>query len=318
MKELDGLRWQQRFVAHLGCIKGCLDYLGVEISFPWLYGGTGHAFITNIDQGVDVSGPTAWNTRMLFDLAPNLGYKVEGHKIWKFQAGDAFPEKQREAWDFVRASIDRGLPCYGWELKDKYGDYWVIYGYDDEGYYYSGWETGGPLPWQKLGDQFVPLLEVYCVRPGEPAPNDVVVKEALTKALKHAENPEEWIEPQARSGPAGFDFWAEALEKGTAQRDHHTYNAMVWHECREMGVAFLKEAKGRLSGRCDATFDEAVAHYDAVCNKLKALVELHPAREKPDWQSTFASPEAAALVREAGAAERKGLECLRRIASALC
>ena len=27
IKQLPGLRWQPCFVSHMGCIKGCLDYL---------------------------------------------------------------------------------------------------------------------------------------------------------------------------------------------------------------------------------------------------------------------------------------------------
>jgi len=50
MKILENLRWQPRNVTHLGCIKGCLDYLGMDVSEPWLYGGTGHAFVINICQ----------------------------------------------------------------------------------------------------------------------------------------------------------------------------------------------------------------------------------------------------------------------------
>jgi hypothetical protein len=47
-KHLKNLRWNPRMVSHLGCIKGCLDYLGMDISDAWLFGGTGHAFIINI------------------------------------------------------------------------------------------------------------------------------------------------------------------------------------------------------------------------------------------------------------------------------
>lgn len=32
MKMLAGLVFQVRFVSHLGCIKGCLDYRGIEMS----------------------------------------------------------------------------------------------------------------------------------------------------------------------------------------------------------------------------------------------------------------------------------------------
>lgn len=53
MKTLEHLRWKRHYVSHLGCIKGCLNYLGMEISDAWLFGGTGHAFIINIaDDGV--------------------------------------------------------------------------------------------------------------------------------------------------------------------------------------------------------------------------------------------------------------------------
>jgi hypothetical protein len=48
------------------------------------------------------------------------------------------------------------------------------------------------------------------------------------------------------------------------------------------------------------------------------LAELYP--ERPDgwdWTTTFASPEGAALIREAAEAERKGIACLRRIAKAI-
>ena len=56
MKELAGLRIRQRSVERLGCIKGCLEYLGSEISFPWLYGGAGHAFIIRQAAEADAEG----------------------------------------------------------------------------------------------------------------------------------------------------------------------------------------------------------------------------------------------------------------------
>jgi len=319
MKELGGLRIRQRFVERLGCIKGCLEYLGSEVSFPWLYGGTGHAFIISLDPGVDVSSPDSWNHQPQFDLGANLGYTVDGFGVLKEEAGDAFPEKQREAWDFVRGNIDRGVPCFGFELKKFYGGYWVIYGYDDVGYYYSGWVEGGPLPWQELGELFVLVLEVRSVQLTHVAAPDKIVKDGLAFALKHAENPVEWIDAQAQSGSAAWAYWAEALESGEAKRDHHSYNLGLWLECREMAVAFCQEARERLPGRCDGLFDEAAAQYSVVCEKLKALIALHPLREKPNWgpDSTFSSPEAAAIVRQAADADTQGLACLQKILDAL-
>jgi hypothetical protein len=323
--QLEGLRIDKRSVERLGCIVGCLEYLGRDVSLPWLYGGTGHAFIISLDPGVDVSSPDSWDHQPQYDLGRNLGYVIDGFWAWKPDAEESFPDKQREAWEFVRGNIDRGVPCFGFELKAYYGGFWVIYGYDDgtgdepAGYYYSGWEEGGPLPWDKLGDQFIPLLEVRSVQLCEPAQNVKVVKDGLVLALKHAQNPPEWIDERAQAGPAAWAYWAEALESGEAKRDHHTYNAQLWLECREMAVEFCAEAKERLPGRCDAAFDQATDRYTAVCERLKVLIELHPPREKPNWgpDSTFSSAEAAAVVREAGDADTEGLACLRQIVDAL-
>ena len=288
LKELQGLRIHQRLVERLGCIKGCLEYLGRDISLPWLYGATGHAFIISLDPGVDVSSPDSWDHQPQFNLGINLGYTIDGLWAWKETAGDAFPELQREAWDFVRADIDRGAPCFGFELKAMYGGYWVITGYEDgagdspAGYYYSGWEEGGPLPWQKLGDQFILVLEVRSVQLCQPASDAQTVSAGLRYALEHAQNPPEWIDAQAKSGPAAWTYWAEALESGEAKRDHHTYNAQLWLECRDMAAGFCQEARERLHGIGDAFFDQAADRYVAVCDSLNALIELHPPREQPD------------------------------------
>lgn len=50
MKARGNCRWVPRWVSHMGCLKGCLDYLGIGISEAWLYGGTGHAFVINLHE----------------------------------------------------------------------------------------------------------------------------------------------------------------------------------------------------------------------------------------------------------------------------
>jgi len=316
-KELEGLRWKRRWVTHLGCIKGCLDYLGVDISWPWLYGGTGHAFVINIHKVVCPSGPTAWHTEMLFRLAPNLGYKAAG--VFAYKSASDFAAKQEEAWALVRESLDNNIPCYGWELA--FAEYYVIYGYDDVGYYYSGAgcdEGAGPKPWQEVGDSEIGVLEMYNVEPCEPVADAELVKQALAFALEHAESPEKWIYPNYRSGPPGFDLWAEALENGTANRFGQGYNGAVWAECRAEAVDFLKEAKVRLAGQADLLFDEAIEHYSLVHAKLKALAELHPfVMRGSEEDEELTSPEGAALVREAATAERKGLAVLETLLTAI-
>ena len=153
----------------------------------------------------------------------------------------------------------------------------------------------------------------------EPVSDAQAVADGIRYALKHAQNPPEWIDAQARSGPAAWTYWADALESGEAKRDHHTYNAQLWFECREMAVAFCQEAKVRLPGIETSTFDLVAERYAVVCDKLRALIELHPPREQPDWgpESTFSSAEAAAIVREAAKADVGELDCLHQMADIL-
>lgn len=254
------------------------------------------------------------------ELAPNLGYKIDG----VFVAGRDKPDfkaKQEEAWNHVRECIDNNIPCYGWELGVP--EYYVVCGYDEEGYYYKfsgNDDLLGPKPWKDLGVSDIQVIEMNSVHPTEPAPPEKVVKDAFSFALKHAENPEEWIYSKYGSGLKGYETWADALENGTANRFGQGYNGQVWAECRENAVAFLKEAKEKLPGKADALFDEAIEHYTDVHSNLKQLGELHPfIKPGPDvdFKENLTSPEGAALLRNAAKSEERGLETLRKIIAVL-
>ena len=313
-KQLEGLSFKPAWITHLGCVMGCVEYLGLHVSQAWIYGGTGHAFVINISEDACPSGPTAWKTFILTQLAPNLGYRDTVQSALKTQPD--FAEKQEQAFAAIRESIDNGLPCYGWELHMP--EFYVINGYDEVGYYCSGpglGEGDGPKPWQEVGDTGIGLLELYSVQACDPAPDEKVVRDALTCALKASGNPEDWALPPRAMGLNGFETWAKGLEAGTAWRFGHGYNAACWAECREQAVAFLQEAKERLTGEADSLFDEALEHYTVVRDKLKAVRELHPFRHGEEGK--VQSPEAAALVREASEAETKGLEVLQRVLEAI-
>ncbi|MCX5674966.1 MAG: hypothetical protein NTX87_08155 [Planctomycetota bacterium] len=135
IKQLDGLRWKPAWISHLGCLAGCAAYLGVEVSRPWLYGATGHAFLINIHPEVCPSGPTCFKSEFIAQLAANAGLRV-ARGIVAHRSQPDFAARQEEAWTYVRGCIDRGDPCYAWEMKVP--EWYAVYGYDDAGYYYSG------------------------------------------------------------------------------------------------------------------------------------------------------------------------------------
>ena len=318
MKKLENLKWVPRWVSHLGCIKGCLGYLGLDVSDAWLFGATGHAFVINVHEVVCPSGPTAWNTEMLFKLGKNIGYEIDG--VFGMKSAGDLAEKQKLAWEHVKAAIDQGLPCYGWELDVP--EYYVVYGYDDAGYYFSGPgcdESRGLKPWQELGDTEIGVVEMYSVIPGEAADDVQTVKEALAFALEHATSPAKWIFPKYKAGLAGYDTWIRALEDGTADGFGMAYNAAVWCECRGYAVLFLKEAKERLGEQAVALFDEALDRYQVVQANLTIVADMFPfhGMEPEHIKDEARIRTALEALQTARDAEADGLEALRRIVNEL-
>jgi len=320
MKILDNCQWVPRWVTHLGCIKGCLNHLGIEMTDAWLFGGTGHAFVINVHEGVCPSGPTAWNTGSIFELGRHLGYRTDGFFASKDQPD--FAEKQEAAWNQVRQAIDGGIPCYGWELEIP--EFYVVYGYDDVGYYFSGpgCDSGkGPKPWQELADTGIGVLEMYSVQPGEAASDRETVKQALVFALRVAGNPSDWIFEGYRAGLAGYDNWIGALEAGTASDMGTRYNAGLWLECRRNAVGFLKEARERLPGAADTLFDQAAAHYGVVAAGLARVEQIYPWSHETSDEAVLPVDDtgAAAIdaLKAARAAEEAGLQTLGEIIQSL-
>jgi hypothetical protein len=316
-RELEGLKYYPLWTSHIGCIKACLDYQGREVSLAWLFGGTSHAFVINVLGELCPSGPTAWHSEALHRLAPNLGYRTAGVVASRHADAPGFPAKQAEAWDHVRRSLDGAIPCYGWNLQSA--EYDAIHGYDDVGYYYSGPDCpkgAGPKPWQEIGTDEIGVLEMYSVEPCDPASDDTVVRDALSTALAHARTPEKWTIEERTFGPGAFETWAGALEGGTAARFGLGYNGAVWAECRREAAAFLQEAKERLPGRADSLFDEAIGHFETVRDRLAAVSELYPFQPPPDGEHVR-NPEAAALLREAGSAEKAGLAVAEKLVAVL-
>jgi hypothetical protein len=316
MKKLENLRWVPRWVSHLGCVKGCLDYLNIVVSDAWLFGATGHAFVINVHEVVCPSGPTAWNTEMLFKLGKSIGYEIDG--VFGMKSADDFAEKQKLAWEHAKSAIDQGLPCYGWELDIP--EYYVVYGYDDTGYYFSGPgcdEGKGPKPWQELE---IGIIEMYSVKAGQAADDIQTVKEALAFALEHATGPAKWIFPKYKAGLDGYNAWIRALEGGTADGFGVAYNAAVWTECRGYAVLFLKETKERLDRRAAAALlDEAIERYQVVHENLQKVAKAFPfhGMEPEHIKDQARIRTALDALRTARDAEASGLEALQRIVNGL-
>jgi hypothetical protein len=316
-KQLAGLHWERDWMSQMGCLKGCLDYLGVDLSLPRLYGLTATAFVVNMHAEACPSGPTAWlSAEVVAALLPNLGAQAE-FVLGSKQQGN-LAEAQANAWEMARRHLDAGLPVYGWELEIP--EYYVIHGHDHAGYYYSGpmCEDGaGPKPWQQLGDTDIGVLILAGLKPCAPSSLPAAVADALDVALRFAEPDNPWRLGPYTTGPAAFEVWAEGLENGVASEFGHRYCAAVWSECRHNAVRFLIELTEQLSGDAAAAAEEALVPYRRVANLLGSVSAEHVfVPDVPEGQ-LLRDAESAHMLRQAAAAEAEGLQALRRLTEAL-
>jgi len=315
---LEGLKWSPKWVTHMGCIKGCLNYLGVEVTDSWLYGGSGHALIINMAHDTCPSGPTAWKTMDLFRLGRNIGYRIDG--VFAHKSMPDFNEKRKKAWEYVKAEIDKGHPCYGWELEGA--EFYVINGYDNVGYYYNGTicdERAGQKHWEDVGDTGIGIVEFYSVEKGTASEDLKTVKDVLEFALDHAKNWEKYTWANYRTGLGAYDNWINALETRVAVVGGMGYNSAVWNECRGYAVEFLGEAKERIDKET-ALFDEAIAHYKKVSENLKQVTEVNPF-EGPDFETKVTDEnkikESIEALKRARTNEEKGLKSLEKLVKRL-
>lgn len=166
---LPGIKYHPCTPPLVGCIKSSLDYLGIHVSTGWI--SAPYGFMLNINSEVSFMGPEFWDDQGCFDeLIRNCGGI---HEYFSgYSSENNIEQKRKEAWDIIRDSIDKGLPCYAWEMDKPL--YYLIAGYDEAGYYYIDPESmkiTGPKPYDDLGKSEWGVLEVHIIRPGSISDN---------------------------------------------------------------------------------------------------------------------------------------------------
>jgi hypothetical protein len=312
-RQLENLHWVPRWASHVGCIKGCLNFLGIDVSDAWLFGATGHAFVLNISPGLCPSGPTDWDTSQFLKLGRNIGYIAECMDEY-CPKQNRLRQVQEQAWDFTRRAIDKNYPCYGWELDIP--EYSVIYGYNETGYYISGPgcdEGKGPIPWQNLGRSEIGVVLVSSIRPTTQADDRKTVREALSYTLDLGHNRRKWTD--RTGGLKGYETWIHAIEAGIAGRFGLGYNAAVWAESRRFAVEFLREAQERLDKNLRSLFNAAIGHYTIVAQNLKVVSDTYPFKKCEDERTPIDERAGTAIevLKRARDAEANGLDVLAEL-----
>jgi len=314
---LNDLAYKERMTTHLGCLESACEYLGLDVTPAWLYGGTGHAFVMCLTGDLCPSGPHCWNQKSIHILSRNLPFRIEG-----VAGPKATPELLEKAWNYVHKSITDGYPCYGWHYE------WVLVkGYDESGYLYSGC-IEPPKEWNKFGADAIGFLELYSVRPDEPASDAKIIRDSLAFAISWADSPQKWAMEGYSGGLDAYDTWIKGISSGEAAYQELTYHAAIWAECRGFAAQFLEEANKRTEKKYDTLLQPAIDSYKIVAECIENIRQMAPL---PNWPLSDADKEMLkakkidddmrnSIVTElekAKQAEAKGLEKFREIVAVL-
>ena len=307
---IERLEWVQRWLTGLGCIEGCLNYLGYKHTEGWVAGASGNAFAMRIHKELCPAGIIAWAPPV--QLGRNLGYETE---LIAPQMDDV-TEQQRMVWRAAEESLRKGMPCIGFAMEAWQS--YLIYGYDDGGYYYLPvMEGDGHFSKTKMGVD-VPCV-ITLVRKIEPVDVRKTVRDALDFAVRYSTSPEEtapgWggdVE-DFQAGIPAYDLWIKVLSEEGVNAHGNGFNAQTFAELRRLAVRFLETASCRLKV-ATREFEQAIGHYRAVAENLKTVADLFPMPADPDYvKDRDRCRRAIEALSAAKEAEMSGLKALEQI-----
>lgn len=217
----------------------------------------------------------------------------------------------------IRDSINKGLPCYAWEMDKPL--YYLIAGYDDIGYYYiehNSREIVGPKPYNELGDTEWGILEVHIIRPGSISDSLKTIKDIFEYAI-NVSNPNYYPPNEGYTrGVNAYRTWWEALQNGTADYYGVAYNAAFWAKCKRLAVLFLQESKLRIEIE-ERLFNHAINYYQNTANSLSQLIKLFPLDDDTKKIDEKQKKDAINLLKFAYKNEMDGLTTISYILDAI-
>ncbi len=273
---IDKLEWVSRYLTSLGCLEGCTNYLGYSYPDGWVAGATGDAFAIRMHKETCPAGIIAWKP------PTELGLNIGVDRVTILPQMDDVAEQQRIVWTATEEALRNGSPCIGFAMEQWQS--YLIYGYDDDGYYYKPvMEGDGYFPKAKMGVDVPCVMTI--VRKSEPADDLTTIREVLDFAVKYNAAPEE-VAPgffgpleDFRAGVEAYDLWAESLRQGRADAFGNGFNAHIFAELRQLAVKFLEEASRRVNA---SGFEEAIGHYRTVAEQLRTVADLFPMSTDPN------------------------------------
>lgn len=284
----------------MGVVQGALEYHGIEVSAPTLFGASGHAFLINIAKDLCPSGPYVWNRDRAAPLIRNLGLEMAD---LGFFSPHSSPQDRAAVEGQVRDALDQGVPCSLLNMENQ-----LIAGYDDEGFLLlQPWGPSVPITparltygsWREFGDTF--HVSFFSLAHGQPAQPLQAVLDSLDYAVALHLHPENHSFEGYGIGPNAYANWIGAAPEFGASHGNW-WNAMVWSECRRMASGYMAEIQNRY-GDLAGPAAELAGLYSDIAGALGRVGDKEmAAQDKIDLLAETKEKEAAAIGKVAALA----------------
>jgi len=232
----------------MGVMRGALNHYGANVSDPFLFGASGHAFVINIHRELCPSGPYVWDREPVNALLANLGLRIV-YAGFCHTGSDAAERAAIEAR--LRDALDRGMPCFLVNMEFQ-----LITGYDD-----TGFLTAQPWPQMDFPPAHLTFgtcsemadevhATFYVIEPCEPVSRERAVLDSLRYAVSLWRQTPDDTDDYAM-GAAGYERWIEAVGNGRGSEHGAWWNATVWSECRSHAAAYFREIEEMFPSAAD-------------------------------------------------------------------
>jgi Beta-lactamase len=316
--ELEGYLYRETFFTGLACLWSAVGQLGQDVSEAWVYGMTGTAFALNANERMWPNCAGRWNNPDMSDHLGLLGFQL---KTWEaYHLEPSFSEIRRQAWSGIRQEFDKGNPAWGFHmhLPENY----IVYGYDDNGYYFRGVDClggFGPKAWEKVASDEPGWFEMHTLTSAAPARVEDAVLAALKYAVAMHNSPETFQQQGFVFGPNAYTQWQTTLSSGEADWMGIAYNAAAWFAARHNAALFLDEAGKYVPAKCHEALQMARGEFEIVARNWKDVSELFPYEGTErweriaNWQDAGKRVCACQLLLTASEAEARGVKLIEEV-----
>lgn len=281
--------------SQIGAIKSVADYYGIPVSTSCIFGMTGLAFLTVVDESLNQTHSVP--VPEVYEMAGNIGIQIEGIHV---QAeGEKFKEQQAKAWEKARAALDSGCPVFASDL-DLYDETSLVYGYDHQGYYTHSWHAGydycdDVVPWTKLGYGYCPcincvnqraegkhqpirsLISLHWAKKNEPKNKLASFKEALKFVIKLNEaNSFERGGRMLLVGSPAYRSVINALKDQSLLRRSFGLIMDTFDESKRHAVLFLQDINKNLPHSTDPMIQKVTGMYEEMARLTKSITQNFP------------------------------------------